>query len=729
MRWYAAATISLTMVGAVIGCGSDGKPAVFVGDDGGSTGHLGTGGSAGKGGSANAGRAGAGTAGEAGSGGDAGSLVSDAGSAGATEADAGAAPGGSGGLGGGGGSAGGGGAPPVTTVPSAPTALTLQVASATAVHLAWTDNADNETGYRLYWSTTADKPTMPNALVAADVAAFDATLLTTMQEYNFWVEAYNDVGPSASITGTATPLPVPPAPTGLVVSAGASDAALTWGDVTGEDGYRIYFSTTNTKPATAAYELGPNVTTYKVLGGDISPYTKYYYWVVAYNVAGESMAATGSGTTGVLPLAPSSVVVDAGSSVWNVGVSWNDNSAYSDSFNVYWSTDDTKPAAPGATVAGAVTTYKMTKVLGGQTYRFWIESVNAIGTSAATKGLATAKTYTIAWNELYYDPTAGTVRQSVYDTFGLLGDNDTATGLYGYHTPNATLGSASTLNPGITWNASSALIDTALTQFFWAEARTPLGSNFTMQKLVPPGPVANFTATPTQLNVMLKWDAATSTAVYQVYRGSSAAFANAALISSQTGLTLTINDLNPGTTYYFWVRALGVGIAGNGFASPTVAQAPTTLGTFVGGNIALGKAAVASSNTADAAKVTDGNIGTRWQAATQNLTEWIYVNLGDGNAANITNVKLVWEAAYAKAYDVQVCAATCDDTPATPVDNWAWVTAHSQPSTVLTGFPNYQFVTLMTPTVGQFIRIKPTELGAKFGASMYEFEVFSKPGP
>ncbi len=731
MRWYAAASISLTLLGVAVACGSDAKPGIYEGGDGGTAGDVssGGGGDAGKGGAASAGRAGSGSAGEAltGSGGDAGALASDAGSAGASESDAGAAPGGTGGSGGNAGNAGGGGAPPVTTVPSAPTALMLQVASATSVHVTWTDNANNETGYNVYWSATVDKPTTPSGQVAAGVGEFDANGLTTSQEYNFWVEAYNGVGSSSDITGKATPLPVPAAPTALVVAAGASDAVLTWNDVAGESGYRIYFATTDTQPATAQYEAAANTTTYTVPGGDINPYTKYYYWVVAYNVAGGGMAATGSGTTGVAPAPPSGVVVDASTSVWSVAVSWNDNSAFSGGFNVYWSTNDTKPSTPGATVAGDITTYKMKSVLGNQTYRFWIESVNAIGTSTATKGTATAKTYELAWNELYYDTTAGTVRHSIYDTFGLLADNDATSGLYGYHTSNATLGSASALNPGITWNVTSAAIDTTLTQYFWSEARTSLGSSFSMRSLVPPGPIATFTATPTQLSVALSWTAATNVATYQVYRGSTATFTNATLISTQTGTSLTVNDLNPGTTYYFWVRALGVGINGNGFPSALQAQAPTTTGTYVGGNIALGKTAVASSDTADSNKVTDGNVTSRWQAASTALTEWIYINLGDGNAANITNVKLVWEAAYAKSYDIQVCPATCDDVAATPVDNWAWVTAYSQPTTTLTGFPNYQFVTLTTPTVGQFIRMKPTSLALNFGASLYEFEVFSKP--
>jgi hypothetical protein len=144
--------------------------------------------------------------------------------------------------------------------------------------------------------------------------------------------------------------------------------------------------------------------------------------------------------------------------------------------------------------------------------------------------------------------------------------------------------------------------------------------------------------------------------------------------------------------------------------------------------LALNKSAVASSKQSDAAKVLDGNVTTRWQAATTANSEWIYVNLGDGNAQNITHVKLVWEAAYATSYDIQVCAATCDDDTAITADNWAWVTAYNGPTATLSGFPNYQLVALTTPTVGRFIRMKPKTLASsQYGASLWELEVFSQP--
>ncbi|MEI9940705.1 MAG: fibronectin type III domain-containing protein [Pseudomonadota bacterium] len=736
MRGYAAASISLLVV-AAIGCGNDPGHGPFLGDEG--VAGRASSASAGKSGS-DTGEAGESAAGSTGSG-EAGAVdaVTEGGSAGSEESTAGADTAGARDNGG------TGGAAPAPTAPSAPTDLMLQVLSGSSVHLAWTDNADNETSYDVFWSATAEKPSKPNTTLAADVVEATADGLGVGQEYSFWVEASNAVGPSAAITGEATPLPVPAQPTGLVVAAGASDAVLSWTDVaTTETGYRVYFATTNTQPTAAQYELPADTTQFTVTDSDITPYTQYYYWVVAYNAIGNSAPTTSSATTGVLPGAPTSVTVSSDASVWYVSASWLDNSTNTSSYNIYWSTDDNKPALAGATVSGDQNNYKMTQKNGDQTYTFWVESVNAIGKSLATKGIASTKTYDLVWTDLYYDLTNNTIRQGIQDTFGLLTDpapDGANTALWGYHTSNKlTKGTASSLAPGITWNVAGESIDTTLTQYFWAEARTPLGSQFSVRSLVPPTPIAGFTATATSSTAALSWTASSGVQTYQLYRATGtpqtpAAFADAKLYSSPTtaptaSSPLTLTDLNPGTPYGFWVRALGTGgINGTGLPTAFASKSVTIAGTYVGPNLAIGKTAVASSATGDvASRAIDGNTGTRWQAGTTAANEWIYVNLGDGVTANFTHVKLVWESAYAKTYDIEVCPANCDDTDPTHPNTWAWQLAYTTPTAqTIAGFPYYQMVQLTTPITGQFIRMKAKTLALAYGASLYEFEVFSAP--
>src|SRR5258706_2813254 len=74
-------------------------------------------------------------------------------------------------------------------------------------------------------------------------------------------------------------------------------------------------------------------------------------------------------------------------------------------------------------------------------------------------------------------------------------------------------------------------------------------------------------------------------------------------------------------------------------------------------NLALNKPATASSvesgTTLTADKAVDGSTTTRWGSVDPATTaHWIYVDLGA--STSISRVVLRWEAAYAKAYQVQV---------------------------------------------------------------------------
>lgn len=739
MRGFAAASISLLVMGMVAGCSGEAEHAPVLGDGGANSraGNTGaspggkSGSDAGEGGGDTAGRSFADDAGAAGT-------PSAGGSAGSQESLAGADSGTAAGNGGSGGTL------PALVVPKAPSELVLSVLSEGSVQLTWLDNAHDETAYDVYWSTSASQPSAPSATLAPDTTSAIADGLSVGQEYNFWVEARNATGPSVAATGKATPLPVPTQPAGLSVVPGASDALLTWTDAaTDETGYRIFFATTNTQPAVAQYELPANTTQFTVSSPDITAYSRYYYWVVAYNAIGNSAPATGSATTGVVPGAPTSVTVNTELSVWNVQVSWIDSSSNTSNYDIYWSTNDTMPQTPGAVVSGSESSYKMTENHGDQLYRFWVQSENAIGKSEPTKGIATKKTYDLVWTDLYYDLTANTIQHAIQDTFGFLADSGptaASTTLWGYHSKDPSLkGTASPLTPGIAWNVSNESIDPTVTQYFLAEARTPWGSLFSTRTLVPPTPISGFAATANNLTAVLSWTASSNVQNYQVYRAAGtpttpALFADAKLLSSPTSAPssaspLTVSDLNPGTPYGFWVRALGSGLNGTGLPSPFVTKTVTIPGNYVGPNLAIGKTAVASSATADvASRAIDGNTGTRWQANAATANEWIYINLGDGVTANFTHVKLVWHNAYAKTFDIEVCAANCDDTAPNNPNNWAWQLAYTTPTAqTLSGFPNYQVVPLTTAITGQFIRMKAKTLVGSAGVSLYEFEVFSAP--
>jgi hypothetical protein len=89
--------------------------------------------------------------------------------------------------------------------PAAPSALSATAASSTAVDLAWTDNADNETGYTVERSPDGAAWTAVTTTLPAGTTSYHDTGLTPSTGYSYRVKATNAAGSSAySNTATAT---------------------------------------------------------------------------------------------------------------------------------------------------------------------------------------------------------------------------------------------------------------------------------------------------------------------------------------------------------------------------------------------------------------------------------------------------------------------------------------------------------------------------------------------
>ncbi|WP_030689230.1 family 20 glycosylhydrolase [Streptomyces globisporus] len=125
-------------------------------------------------------------------------------------------------------------------------------------------------------------------------------------------------------------------------------------------------------------------------------------------------------------------------------------------------------------------------------------------------------------------------------------------------------------------------------------------------------------------------------------------------------------------------------------------------------DLAFGRAATASSvETASlaAADAVDGNATTRWVSAYTD-DQWLAVDLGA--ARTIGTVKLAWEAAYGKDYDIQV-----SDDGAT----WRTVAQRrglTAPVTDTLAFP---------ATTARHVRMRGVTRGTVYGYSLYSFEV------
>jgi hypothetical protein len=100
----------------------------------------------------------------------------------------------------------GGTQPPPAEAPAAPSNLTATAASSSAINLAWTDNSDNEDGFRIERCQGSGCSSFAQiATVGANVTSFQNTGLSAGTSYSYRVRAYNAGGNSAySNTASAT---------------------------------------------------------------------------------------------------------------------------------------------------------------------------------------------------------------------------------------------------------------------------------------------------------------------------------------------------------------------------------------------------------------------------------------------------------------------------------------------------------------------------------------------
>lgn len=130
------------------------------------------------------------------------------------------------------------------------------------------------------------------------------------------------------------------------------------------------------------------------------------------------------------------------------------------------------------------------------------------------------------------------------------------------------------------------------------------------------------------------------------------------------------------------------------------------------GNLARyhGVSAVSSSSevrkyTADPGYVRDGDGDSRWSSNYDDLN-WIYLDLGE--TYRIDRVRLLWEGAFGRDYDIQVSDNERD-----------WSTVYRQPDSD-GGIDEIE----LDPVSARYVRLLARERATRWGYSLYEFEVY-----
>jgi hypothetical protein len=127
--------------------------------------------------------------------------------------------------------------------------------------------------------------------------------------------------------------------------------------------------------------------------------------------------------------------------------------------------------------------------------------------------------------------------------------------------------------------------------------------------------------------------------------------------------------------------------------------------------LSQGRAVTASSteNAAfPAANVVDGDQVTRWSSAFSD-PQWIQIDLG--SVVTVNRVVLNWEAAYARAFQIQVSS---NGTTWTPVYSTTTGTGGTQ--------------TLDVAGTGRYVRMYGTQRATAYGYSLLEFQVYGPGG-
>jgi hypothetical protein len=122
----------------------------------------------------------------------------------------------------------------------------------------------------------------------------------------------------------------------------------------------------------------------------------------------------------------------------------------------------------------------------------------------------------------------------------------------------------------------------------------------------------------------------------------------------------------------------------------------------------LGQIDLSERNKYPASNAVDGNPETRWSSAFKS-PQWITVDLGA--PAEITRVRLNWEAAYAKNYALEVSD-----------DGSTWSTVKTV--TKSASGPDEHEITAN----GRYLRVSGTKRATAYGYSLYELEVYGPAG-
>ena len=458
-----------------------------------------------------------------------------------------------------------------TTLQGAPTApgnLTATTSSNNQINIGWTDNSNNEAGFKIERKTGNAGTFTQIASVSANVNSFASTGLSANTKYFFRVRAYNNGGHSAYAAAVdATTLPnAPAAPANLTATPLINlQIKIVWKDNAANES--IFLIERKLGEAGAYAQIataGPNATTYT--DADLSAVTTYFYRVRASNLGGSSAYSNEISTTTLAnpPFAPSNLFSVAVSQT-QIDLTWNDNAANENGFTI-----ERKTAAGTfeqlLTIGANVKSYSDTGLVQGTEYFYRVRSYNGNGYSAYSNesGSETFPSPPVAANSLTAAPASNTKISLTW-----IDDADNESGFK----IERKIGAAGTYAQVATTNANIvSLVDSnlvAVTEYFYrvrafnAGGHSPYSNAANATTLPdPPIPPGNLTATTISKNqINLSWlDNSTTENGFHLERKTGAAGTYSEIVSVGANVkTYADISLAQDTQYFYRVCAFNAG--------------------------------------------------------------------------------------------------------------------------------------------------------------------------
>jgi hypothetical protein len=218
--------------------------------------------------------------------------------------------------------------------------------------------------------------------------------LTNGTQYTVSIKAVNANGQGSDVSGNATPIGPPDAPTSLTLTPGVKQIQATWTAPTSDGGspitqYNIswYIGTT----FVGSSDVSGNILTYTI--GSLKDGTTYTVYVKAVNQAGfTGDVVSGNATTPTVPSAPTNLTLTSGSSIGSKSIKAEWKAPSSDggqggggitSYIVNWY------ITGGSTTSIAISSNNLSYTIGdltnGTSYNVYVQAVNDVGTGAASE--------------------------------------------------------------------------------------------------------------------------------------------------------------------------------------------------------------------------------------------------------------------------------------------------------------------------------------------------------